>query len=121
MACPFGAPQYDAAKGLMTKCDFCRHESTGRADRPGVAVEQAAVGRPLGSAQPPPHTPACIAACPTEALRAPSVTGSDDGPAVSTPGFADPAGCSPNIRFVSPRGARRASLLNALNERLGRR
>ncbi|MCF8304676.1 MAG: dimethylsulfoxide reductase subunit B [Bacteroidales bacterium] len=22
-ACPYGAPQYDKAKGIMTKCDFC--------------------------------------------------------------------------------------------------
>lgn len=22
-ACPYGAPQYDAARGVMTKCDFC--------------------------------------------------------------------------------------------------
>jgi len=121
MACPFGAPRYDASKGLMTKCDFCRHESTGRADRPGVAVEEAAAGRPSGVATAPPHTPACVAACPTEALRALTVAGGGDEPAVSTPGFADPAGCSPNIRFVSPRGARRASLLRALNERLGQR
>ena len=111
MACPFGAPRYDASKGVMTKCDFCRHERTGRADRPGIAPAAAA---PLV------HTPACIAACPTEALRGLPTADRGDERAMSMPGFADPAGCAPNIRFVSPRGARRASLLNALKERLGR-
>jgi Fe-S-cluster-containing dehydrogenase component len=112
MACPFGAPKYDAAQGVMTKCDFCRHESTGRADRPGLA--------PAG-ADMPAHTPACIAACPTEALRA--LPAADEGREWldDTPGFTDPAGCGPSIRFVRPRGARRASLLNALEERLGLR
>jgi anaerobic dimethyl sulfoxide reductase subunit B (iron-sulfur subunit) len=112
MACPFGAPRYDASKGVMTKCDFCRHESTRRADRPGVTP--AAAGTPQ-------HTPACTAACPTEALRALPAAGGDDELTASIPGFSDPAGCLPNIRFASPRGARRASLLNALHERLGRR
>ncbi len=44
MACPYGAPQYDQAKGVMTKCDFCmdRINSGG--------------------------TPACVAACPSRAL-----------------------------------------------------
>jgi anaerobic selenocysteine-containing dehydrogenase/Fe-S-cluster-containing dehydrogenase component len=111
MACPFGAPRYDALNGVMTKCDFCRHERNGRADRPGPGV------RTTDSAA---HTPACIAACPTEALRARPAAGDDDLTA-SIPGFTDPAGCGPNIRFVSPRGARRASLLRALKERLGRR
>ena len=112
MACPFGAPRYDASKGVMTKCDFCRHESSGRAARPAVAP--AAGGTPA-------HSPACVAACPTEALRALPTADSGDEQAMSMPGFTDPAGCAPNIRFVSPRGARRESLLKALNERLGRR
>jgi anaerobic selenocysteine-containing dehydrogenase/Fe-S-cluster-containing dehydrogenase component len=112
MACPFGAPRYDAAKGMMTKCDFCRHEKTGRADRPGLA--------PAG-ADAPAHTPACIAACPTEALRA--LPAADEGREWlgDTPGFADPAACGPNLRFVRPRGARRAALLRALTDRLGPR
>ena len=25
-ACPYGAPQYEVHKGVMTKCDFCRDE-----------------------------------------------------------------------------------------------
>lgn len=44
-ACPYGAPQYDAAAGHMTKCTFC-------AD----LIDQ---GRP----------PACVSACPMRALE----------------------------------------------------
>jgi Fe-S-cluster-containing dehydrogenase component len=112
MACPFGAPRYDAAKGVMTKCDFCRHESTGRADRAGLTS---------ADAESPVHTPACVAACPTEALRTLPAAGHRTEWLADIPGFADPAGCGPNIRFVGPRGARRALLLSALKERLGRR
>ncbi len=94
--------------GVMTKCHLCHH----RLD--------------AGEA------PACVAACPTEALRelepAPGsrrpasgrvgVPGLAPTGAVSgepgVPGFADVAGCSPNIRFVAPRGRRRAALFEAL-------
>jgi anaerobic dimethyl sulfoxide reductase subunit B (iron-sulfur subunit) len=44
-ACPYSAPQYDAALGRMTKCDFCRDEL----ERGGV--------------------PTCVASCPTRALQ----------------------------------------------------
>ena len=43
-ACPYDAPQYQADKGRMSKCDFCR-------DRLEVGA-----------------LPACVAACPTRAL-----------------------------------------------------
>jgi len=43
-ACPYGAPQYDAEAGQMTKCTFCADELD--------------AGRP----------PACVAACPMRAL-----------------------------------------------------
>lgn len=42
--CPYGAPQYEVDRGVMTKCDFCRDE-----------LEAGG-------------TPACVAACPTRAL-----------------------------------------------------
>ena len=64
MTCPFGAPVYDDAKGVMSKCHLCAH----RVD----------AGR----------LPACVAACPTEALRY----------AAAAPGEeADPR--APRIRF----------------------
>jgi anaerobic selenocysteine-containing dehydrogenase/Fe-S-cluster-containing dehydrogenase component len=112
MACPFGAPRYDQSKGVMAKCDYCRHESTGRADRPASPSDQAGAS---------PHTPACVAACPTEALRVLQAAGGSDTFAEAMPGFTDPAGCRPTIRFVSPRGARRAALLRALHDRLDRK
>jgi len=96
MACPFGAPRYDAAKGVMTKCHFCHH----RLD----AGDQ----------------PACVAACPTEALRACPGAEPRTGLPQLIPGFADPAGCSPNMWFVEPRGRRRAALYERLRARLQR-
>jgi anaerobic selenocysteine-containing dehydrogenase/Fe-S-cluster-containing dehydrogenase component len=96
MACPFGAPKYDALKGVMTKCHLCHH----RLD----AGER----------------PACVAACPTEALRAYPEAPSSHGSRPLIPGFADPAACGPNIRFVEPRGRRRAALHQALRARLHR-
>lgn len=43
-ACPYSAPQYQADKGRMSKCDFC--------------CDELEAGRP----------PACVASCPTRAL-----------------------------------------------------
>jgi anaerobic dimethyl sulfoxide reductase subunit B len=43
-ACPYGAPQYQVDRGVMTKCDFCTDELKAG----GI--------------------PACVAACPTRAL-----------------------------------------------------
>ena len=43
-ACPYGAPQFDAEAGIMTKCDFC--------------VDEQAAG----------EKPVCVAGCPFRAL-----------------------------------------------------
>jgi Fe-S-cluster-containing dehydrogenase component len=95
MACPFGAPKYDAARGIMTKCHLCHH----RLDGGGK--------------------PACVAACPTEALQfraaGDPVTGQE-----SVPGFADVGSCRPETRFRLPKGRRRERAFAALIERLGK-
>jgi len=96
MACPFGAPRYDGAQGLITKCHLC-HTRLDRGERP-----------------------ACVAACPTEALRyaAPGIARPAEQ---ALPGFTDPAGCGPNLRFHLPRrGSRREAALRALEQRLYR-
>jgi Fe-S-cluster-containing dehydrogenase component len=87
MVCPFGAPRYDAGKGIVTKCHLCHH----RLDAGEL--------------------PACVTACPTEALRLLSERSEDGGVRSVVPGFADPAGCEPRIRFKAPRGRRRAALV----------
>ena len=96
MACPFGAPEYDDALGVMTKCDLCASLVDG-----GLL-------------------PACVAACPTEALGF-RPAGAEDEPEVYQrfiPGFCDPGGCRPNIAFKLPRGRIRTRRLRSLQERL---
>lgn len=97
MTCPFGAPKYDEERGIISKCHLCAH----RLDQ-GLA-------------------PACVAACPTEALRyqGPGAAVGADARA-GVPGFVDPAGCEPNIRFTAPKGARRVVLFAALEEMMRR-
>jgi Fe-S-cluster-containing dehydrogenase component len=99
MACRFGAPRYSQERKVMTKCHLCHHR--------------------LDAGE----SPACVAACPTEALRTTAPASSDvEGqlPAAGTtsdvPGFADVAGCSPNIRFIEPRGRRRAERYRQLRD-----
>jgi Fe-S-cluster-containing dehydrogenase component len=89
MACPFGAPRYSEEKQVMTKCHFCHHRVDGG------------------------ERPACVTACPTEALQA-----EPRSSLAFVAGFADPAGCRPTTRFRPPRGARREALSGALEERL---
>jgi Fe-S-cluster-containing dehydrogenase component len=116
MTCPFGTPKYDDERGIVSKCHLCAQRLDQRL------------------------APACVAACPTEALRClmPDATpntatpttetlphvASDATPSAVTrtdvPGFVDPAGCRPNIRFTPPRGARRAALFAALEEAMRR-
>ena len=109
MTCPFGAPQYDANRGVMSKCHLCaRRVDAGRA-------------------------PACVAACPTEALTfaadVDTVNAGSEEPADIesdriaetrryVPGFTDPAGCRPNLRFITPAGSTRTARFDALAGRL---
>jgi Fe-S-cluster-containing dehydrogenase component len=175
MTCPFGTPQFDADRGLMSKCHLCAPRlDAGRAPRLDAGRE-----------------PACVVACPTEALRyAADVDAPDAGsdrlrqgcggppkrlakaedpayinsaaiprarwaepvgpapvlvthgtvgagstqdvarglqtpgpssalpPRRLVPGFADPAGCAPNLRFTAPAGADRTARFEELEERL---
>jgi anaerobic dimethyl sulfoxide reductase subunit B (iron-sulfur subunit) len=96
MACPFGAPSFDASAGLMTKCDLC----SARIDS-GLQ-------------------PACAASCPTKALafRKPGdQVGAEQEP---VPGFEDPAGCLPNISFTTGRARIRARRLARIREVLAK-
>jgi DMSO reductase iron-sulfur subunit len=74
-ACPYDAPQFNAARGTMEKCTFCT-------DRLENALE-----------------PACVALCPTGALQF-----GDHEPArqEAVPGFT-PSEIGPAIRIVAPR------------------
>jgi Fe-S-cluster-containing dehydrogenase component len=74
--CPYQAPQFNPVAGVMEKCTFCTHRLNDGLD------------------------PACVTACPTDALRYENET---DPAAVDFPGFPD-AGLRPAIRVV---GARR--------------
>jgi Fe-S-cluster-containing dehydrogenase component len=97
MACPFGAPRYDAERGVMSKCHLC-----------APRVDE---GR----------EPASVAACPTGALRFRRPDSDEARPATAlVPGFADPAGCGPSIRFAPPAGTRRAALFTSIEEALKR-
>ena len=73
--CPYEAPQYNSAIGVMEKCTFCDQRLT--EDLP----------------------PACVTACPTDALR----FDRDDGPpTVRHPGFPQ-TGLKPAFRLVGER------------------
>ncbi len=95
MACPFGAPAYNDGTGIMSKCDFCSDRT-----RSGAR-------------------PACIEACPTGAL---SELGESEQESriADIPGFTDPAGCKPSLRFIEPRGRVRIDRLQRLWEVLRR-
>jgi len=86
MACPFGAPSFDAERGVMSKCHYCAPRREGEGG------------------------PACVEACPTGALTGmEGVEGeADAGFRAWVPGFFDPADCDPTLRFRAPGGSIRA-------------
>lgn len=99
MACPFGAPSFDAEAGVMTKCTFCHHRV---ADGTG---------------------PACVAACPTGALGC-ILPESQEGlpehyaPGSGAPGFGDPAGAEPGFWVADPRSGIRSEWYQGIKARL---
>jgi Fe-S-cluster-containing dehydrogenase component/DMSO reductase anchor subunit len=74
--CPYDAPRFDAARGVMGKCTLCQE-------------------RLLGGGQ-----PACTGACPTGALKLGAVDGEGSR---NVAGFPD-VGIRPAIRFLPLRG-----------------
>ncbi|UCC25639.1 MAG: dimethyl sulfoxide reductase anchor subunit [Gemmatimonadales bacterium] len=72
-ACPYDAPRFDAAEGVVSKCTFCNHRQ-----REG-------------------KSPACVGQCPTGALRFGPVDELEGRPQV--PGFPR-APADPAIRFL---------------------
>ncbi len=73
--CPYDAPRFDIAGGVMEKCTFCQDRLTDGLD------------------------PACVVACPVEALAFETV---ESPPAVARDGFPD-TGLRPAIRVVGDR------------------
>lgn len=86
MACPYGAPQFDGDKGVMTKCDFC-------ADR--LARDE---------------KPACVAACPSRVLDFGEVSQlrAKYGDRAGIAPLPDPKVTSPNL-VISPHPKARPS------------
>ena len=93
MACPFGAPAFDEASGIMTKCHLC--------------LPRQEKGR----------DPACVEACPTRALHFTLPQGHVDQAFVApdeAPGFADPGRAGPNLQLSLPRDGLRGELFEGL-------
>jgi Fe-S-cluster-containing dehydrogenase component len=73
--CPYEAPQYNTVIGVMEKCTFCEHRLSENL------------------------SPACVSACPTEALR---FERDDDPPPVHRAGFPE-TGLQPAVRVAGSR------------------
>ena len=73
--CPYDAPQYNSDVGIMEKCTFCEHRLSDN------------------------RLPACVTACPTDALR---FERNDEPALVQHPGFPE-TGLQPAVRVVGGR------------------
>ena len=93
MACPFGAPAFDQAASVMTKCHLC--------------LPRREEGR----------DPACVESCPTKALQL-GPGGDDPAHCPEVPGFVDPARAGANLSFTPPKDGLRGELYGELRARL---
>lgn len=78
--CPYGAPQYDAVDRKMTKCSGCP-------DRVDAGL-----------------APACVAACPTEALQFGDLVALDVAGTRQISRFPNPNRTHPAVRFIPREG-----------------
>jgi Fe-S-cluster-containing dehydrogenase component len=78
-ACPYDAPRFDPAEGIVTKCTFCNH--------------RLAEGK----------RPACVSECPTGALQTADL---DTAPGVADVPGMPRADVGPAVRFIPLRGER---------------